>query len=100
MSSTYKLGTSVKVSVQFDDVDGVAGDPATVLCYVQKPSDADGVRTTYTYGTDDDLVKDGTGAYHLWIEATEVGTYVYGFKGDGGLDVANSATFDVETDFR
>ena len=100
MSNTYKLGTSVKISVAFTDVDGVAADPTLVTCKVQKPNDAAGIETLYTYPTDAALVKDSVGNYHLWIETDQVGTYVYGFEGAGVVDVSNDDTFDVETNFR
>lgn len=86
----------------FADEDGDLFDPATVTCKVQKPSDAAGTLTTFTYGTDAELEKDSTGVYHVWIDADETGTWVYGFRGEDvdGNAVENSSTFDVETDFR
>jgi hypothetical protein len=102
MSNTYGLGTAVKVSVAFTDIDDAAFDPATVTCEVQAPGQDAGAKTTYTFGTDAALVKDSTGSYHLWIATDTVGPWVYGFVGidSDGHEIANDATFDVETNFR
>jgi hypothetical protein len=102
VSNTYQLGTAVKVSVAFTDIDDATFDPATVTCAVQSPSQDAGAKTTYAYPADAELVKDATGNYHLWIATDEVGTWVYGFIGidSDGNEIANDASFDVETDFR
>ena len=101
MSNTYKLGTAVKVTAAFTDLAGIAFDPSSVVCAVQKPSDAAGADTAYTYGVDAQLVRDDVGAYHLWIATDEVGTWAYRFTGDDpGGDIANEDTFEIETDFR
>jgi hypothetical protein len=91
--STYKLGTSVKVTAAFFDEDGVAFDPATVTAMVKTP---DGAETVKTYGTDVAVVRDLAGNYHLWIETPAAGTYAYRWKGDDAVHVANESTFDVD----
>jgi hypothetical protein len=96
VSNTYKLGTSVKVSVAFQDVDGAAGDPATVKCEIRK---AGGTPTVYVYPTDPGIVKDGVGLYHFWIVTNIAGTYKYEWVGSGGIDVSNDSEFDVEDTF-
>lgn len=100
MSNRYGLGTTVKVYVVFEDASAVVADPASVTCRVQKPNDAAGVSTIYTYGVDAALVKDSVGNYHMLVATDQVGTYVYGFEGRGGVDVAADDSFDVETNFR
>lgn len=91
---TVKSGSSVKAIAQFFDVDGLSFDPATVLCAVKSP---DLVEVVYTYGIDAALVRDSLGNYHLWIvNANQVGTWTYGFKGAGTVAVTNCGTFEVE----
>ena len=65
--NTYARGTSVQVSVEFLDLSKAAFDPATVICQIKTPA---GTETTYTYGDDDELVRDSAGKYHLWVDAT------------------------------
>jgi hypothetical protein len=95
--NTYARGTSVQVSVEFLDLSKAAFDPATVICQIKTPA---GTETTYTYGDDDELVRDSAGKYHLWVDADESGSWAYRFKGTDDVDVANEATFDVnESEF-
>lgn len=84
----FQVGDKVRVSAAFTDADEAASDPGGVLCKVREP---DGTVTTYTYGTDADLVKDSTGNYRVDFLTTQSGRHRYGFYGiTSGQAVAES----------
>lgn len=61
---TYQVGDQIKVAAAFTNAAGAAADPTAVLFKVRAPS---GTVTTYTYGTDVDVVKTAVGAYYLLV---------------------------------
>lgn len=92
--NTYPRGTSVKVSVEFRAVETAAlFDPDAVVCLVKAP---DGTESELVYGVDDEVVRDGVGAYHMWVEGDQSGAYYYRWKGDGDTNVANEAEFYID----
>lgn len=88
----YAEGTEVRVSALFT-VAGTPTDPTTVTAIIRDP---DGVETTYLYGTDAELVKDSTGAYHVDVDADVAGRWVYRFAGTGTAQAALDQVFLVE----
>lgn len=92
MASTYDIGDVVRCVSVFRNIAGTAVDPSTVKAWVQSPV---GVETLYTYGTDAGLVKDSTGNYHLDIEPSIPGVWVYRFEGTGSNKGADETTFIV-----
>ncbi len=93
----YNLGQVAVLSAVFEDAaTEEAADPTTVTCTVIAP---DGTETTYTYGTDAQLLKDSTGHYHLDQYCTLPDTWYYQFKGDGDagtLRAADETNFTVK----
>lgn len=84
----FQVGDKVRVSAAFTDASETAADPGGVLCKVREP---DGTITTYTYGSDADLVKDSTGNYHVDFLTAQSGRHRYGFYGiTSGQAVAES----------
>lgn len=53
---------------------GLPTDPASVVLKIKDPT---GTISTYTHGTDADLVKDSTGEYHMNIELSLVGKWYW-----------------------
>ncbi len=54
-----------------------------------------GVTTTYVYLTDNELVKDSTGKYHVDINANAAGTWYYRFFSTGTGQAAEERQFEV-----
>jgi hypothetical protein len=89
--NTYDVGDRATLSVTFA-VDSVATDPSTIVCTVKAPN---GTVTTKTYGVGTELVKDGTGAYHLDVDITASGRWHYRWAGTGAAQGAEEASFVV-----
>lgn len=89
--NSYDKGDLVRVTAAFTNAAGTATDPTTVVCKVRSPS---GI-TTYTYGTDAELVKDSTGNYHLDINITADGQWWYRWEGTGAVQQAGEGSFTV-----
>lgn len=92
MATSYDLGDLVRVSGAFTTAAGVAQDPSVVKCSVRSPA---GVVTTYTYGTDPELMKDSTGNYHIDVSAATIGTYYYRWFSTGTGQAADEGWFEV-----
>lgn len=72
-ATTYDVGDVARISATFAQ-NGTAMDPSSVAITVEQP---DGTQATYTYGDDEELVKDSTGNYHVDIPVTAEGQYRY-----------------------
>lgn len=98
----YYVGDSVRVSTStvFQDSGATPADPDVVTGKFKDPS---GNVTTYVYGTDAELVKDGTGNYHFDIDIDEAGVWWYRIAGEtsaGLLRGADEGAFEaVATEF-
>lgn len=91
--NVFSVGTKVRLSAAFTDIDDAAQDPGGVQFKIRAP---DGTVTTYVYGTDVELVKDSTGNYHVdWLIAS-AGRYRYRFAGVTSGQAANEGTFNVQ----
>lgn len=90
----YDKGDLVKCSGAFTDSDGNAIDPTAVVFKVKDPS---GTVTTYTYGEDDELVRDSAGNYHVNVDADEMGLWYYRFESTGTGQAADEGYFRVST---
>jgi len=90
----YYIDQVVKCRGTFTDEDGVAVDPDAVLFQLRTPP---GVYTTYTYGVDAELVKEGVGIYYVVVDADEVGAWLVRFYSTGEGQAAVEDRFDVYT---
>lgn len=93
MPNLYDVGDEVRVTGTFTDADGNVQDP-TALTF--KFTDPSGNTVTYTYGTDAELVKSGTGVYYVDIDIDESGTWWFRFAATGAGRAADEAYFLVE----
>src|SRR5690606_19403457 len=55
-------------------------DPTTISMTIQDP---DGDETTYVYGQDSQIVKEGVGSYYGQISVTKPGIWKYLWKSEG-----------------
>ncbi len=89
----YKYGTLVRMSAAFT-VGGVDTNPTTLVYKLKNPA---GDVTTYTYGVDVQLVKDGgDGHYHVDYTTLSAGLHSYRFVGTGAAAVAGEKQFQVD----
>lgn len=92
-TSVYQKGDLVRCSGSFA-IGGTNTDPTTVTF---KYEDAGGTETSYVYNTDDELVKDSTGIYHVDVSAgSPVGIWYYRFESTGTGQAAAESSFLVE----
>lgn len=85
----YEQGSQAVTTATFT-LDGVATDPTAVTVGVEAP---DKTLTLYTAGVDAQLVKDGTGAYHLTTVPALPGDYFVRWVGTGTVTAAGQGTF-------
>jgi len=87
-------GSEVRLTCEFrDPFDGYSPvDPETVKVAWLTPG---GSYTEKTYGTDPEVVRDGTGQYHLDILANAGGTWKYRWWGTGTVTAAAEGKFEV-----
>lgn len=76
---TYDIGDVVRMTAAFTQ-DAVALDPSGVSFVVKRP---DGVKQTFVYGTDVEVVKTATGAYRMDYAAVVAGMHWYRVIGTG-----------------
>ncbi len=91
-TNEYDIGDEVRVSAAFQSLANVLTDPTTVTVKVKDPANA---ITSYVYGTDEELVKDSTGMYHLDVTPDQSGTWYYRFASTGTVTAAEEKSFLV-----
>lgn len=94
--NSYHVGDKVRCTGTFETAAGTDTDPSAVLFKVETPS---GTQTTYTYGTDAELVKSATGIYYVDVNCTEAGTWHYRFYSTGTGQAASEESFKVKDSF-
>lgn len=88
----YWLGSLVRVSNVFKDVAGAPADPETVNVEINKP---DRTSQTYVHGTDEEVVKDGVGQYHMDVNADQPGEWSYRWFSTGAGQAVDVDSFLV-----
>ena len=93
MASSYPFGQTVRISATFA-LDGAAIDPDTVTFDTKSPA---GEVVSYEYNTDEALIKDSTGHYHLDLLPDIAGRWRYDISGVGtAINVADGDWFEVK----
>lgn len=91
--NAYDIGDLVRCTGTFASA-GANVNPDAIMFKVKTPA---GVVTTYTYGTDTALVREATGIYHVDVNATDAGEYVYRFWSTGTGQAASEGKFFVRS---
>jgi len=78
----YDVGDSRRLKATFKDTAGTIADPTTINFKIREP---DGVETTYVFGTDSELVKEGTGIYYVDWTMAKPGRHIGRFIGTGNI---------------
>lgn len=90
------IGNDVKWSVVFTDELGAAIDPDEVTFTLKAPDETE---TVFTYGTDEEVVRDDVGEFHIWqapgSEDDQEGEYTGYFRGTGNIGVRGCAVVDM-----
>ena len=89
----YLAGDLIRVSVTFE-TDGLPVDPTTVLLKYKNPA---GTITTWTFGVNNQVVKDKVGAYRADIDANAGGTWNFRWEGTGASQGVGQDNFVVIT---
>jgi hypothetical protein len=94
--NTYQRGDLVRAFGVFRDIAGKLIDPSTVRFRFTPPGAS---TTTYVFGADAQLVRDGLGRYRVDVDALAVGTWHYRWESSGVGQAAEEADFIVENNF-
>ena len=91
MNNYYK-GNLIRLSATFSNSAGTSIDPTAVFVDVTNPA---GTKTTYTYGVDEEVIKDDVGDYHIDISATSGGEWLYRWYSTGTGQAAEEYAFYI-----
>ena len=87
------VGNLVKVRATFKDENNQKQDPATVKVHVKDP---DATITTYTYGTDVQVVRESKGIYYIEIDTTDrLGEWQFIWQSSGTYQATGETSFTV-----
>ena len=88
MTDTYDLNDTPALTVTIKDSAAAVIDPTTLVFVATSPI---GTATTYTYGTDTELVKSSTGVYYVDLLLNESGRWVFNWTATGNVSLAESS---------
>ena len=74
------VNSPVRIAANFQDEDQIDVDPSTVKIRVLSPA---GTETSYTYGTDAELIKLNTGDYYIDFTPDTSGQWFYRWETTG-----------------
>jgi hypothetical protein len=78
-ANSYALGKVVRVQGTFAQ-NSIAVDPTTVSVLLRRP---DGIKRTYVYGTDAEVIRQATGIYYLEYPTVLAGQHWYRWSSTG-----------------
>ncbi len=91
-NNAYTVGSVVRVTGTFKDINGTLADPSTVVFKYKNPVTL--VTTTLTYLSDGALVKDSTGTYHVDVDtSTSAGDWWVRWQSTGAAQGAVEGMF-------
>lgn len=93
-TTTYTLGSQIRISGSFRTAAGVATDPTVVTLHLQRP---DGSEAAYTYGVDGLVGKSATGEYYALVALDKSGAWAWRWAGTGALIAAAEGVMSVGT---
>lgn len=88
-TTSYPIGDGFRLQGTFT-VDDVLTDPSTIVFQLKDPDD---IITTFTYGTDAEVVRDSLGVYHMDVTVTKPLTWYYRIVGTGAVIAAVEGAF-------
>ena len=91
--NVYDIGDTARVTGLFYNASSVLTDPGTLTFSFKDPS---GNVTTYTYGTDAEVVKSATGTFYVDVVFDERGMWYYRWEATGARTGAEAGQFRVK----
>ena len=93
--TTYDIGDRVRLGIAIQDLESVGAplvDPDQLVFTMRSP---DGTLTTWTYGVDEQFVKDDVGLYHVNWTVVQRGNHWSRFVASGNVGAAEELGFKV-----
>jgi hypothetical protein len=87
------VGSLVRLENAFD-IGGSPADPTSLIFSIKPPGDGAAV-TTYNYPPAGNIVRDGTGLYHVDYIPAIAGPYVFSWNASGNMEVTNLSILEV-----
>lgn len=92
---TFNIGDLHQCEITFYDLADVPADPSTITFTMTKP---DGTKLLYTFGSDAELIKVGTGVYKVTVIYDQTGRHIAKWTGEGDVHLVRELeTYVVET---
>lgn len=89
----HYVNTTLRIAINFQDDDRTDVDPTTVTFQVLSPA---GATTSYTYGTDAEVIRADTGDYYVDYVPDQSGRWFYRWASTGsGTAIAMEGDFVV-----
>ncbi|HEX5082339.1 MAG TPA: hypothetical protein VFY40_09845 [Blastocatellia bacterium] len=79
--NTYERGQTVTLRIVWKDAAGALVDPSALTVQIKDPL---GVATQFTFGTDEELIRDSQGNYHIDRDPSLQGRYNAKWQGTSG----------------
>ncbi|MCA1570828.1 MAG: hypothetical protein LC798_11025 [Chloroflexi bacterium] len=100
--SQINPGDVVRLLTEFFDADGEAADPTTVTLRIRPQG---GTEEVWVYGTDNELIKDEVGNYHLDYPVPAIAPhrglrFRFQWEGTGAVQVVEPGSFSVADPYR
>lgn len=93
----YVIGTKLRATITFTNADDAAADPTTVVAKIRLPNRE---VETYTFETDDELVRISEGNYVLERALDLEGAWLFRAEGTGDVTAAvEGAVLVLESEF-
>ena len=97
LPNSYEQKSQVRCTGTYTDQNDAAVDPTVVVFKYKNPA---GTITSLTYGVNDEVVKDGTGIYHVDVDGDTSGTWYYRFESTGTAKAGGEEQFEIyESEF-
>lgn len=93
MTQEYNVGAGVRLFGEFRNYARELDDPSTVVFKLRSPAPS---VTTYTYGVDAEVVRQGPGHYYVDVQFDQAGKWYYRFEGSGDVTAADEECITVE----
>ena len=95
MSDEYDIGDVTRLSVSFTDLSNVTVDPSSVMLKIREPN---AVILQQSYPTNDTIIKDSVGNYHMDYLISKDGLHNYKWVGSGTVNASEKDSFFVKPD--
>lgn len=85
-------GATARITARFEDENHVLADPTTITAEFSNPA---GVKTTWVFGADVELVRESVGVYHYDIDLNLPRVWHYRIEGTGTVKAVSQNQLNV-----